>query len=145
MLEILRDVVERALEPFADFFNLLGLNHKRWRKHEPIADDTQHEAMTFRGGVHSGADVKRAAEGNALSAAGTQHEAMTFRGGGHSCADVKRAVEGNALFALAHELHAENETLPAHIPDNRMLAQPSDPGLQPWAEALGARNDVDLS
>src|ERR1700730_8704692 len=102
MLEILRDVVERALEPFADFFNLLGLNHKRWRKHEPIADDTQHEAMTFRGRVHSWSD-------------GT------------------REVEWNALVARAHERHAENEALPPHIPANRILAQPSELGLQHWA------------
>src|SRR5260370_39607269 len=35
-------------------------------------------------------------------------------------ADVERSVEGKAPFAVAHQPHAEDETNPAHVADERM-------------------------
>src|SRR5260370_8387061 len=59
-------------------------------------------------------------------------------------ADVERSVEGKAPFAVAHQPHAEDETNPAHVADERMRFELAERRLQQRPEALGARNDVDL-
>src|SRR5262249_58131706 len=58
--------------------------------------------------------------------------------------DIERGVEGNAAFAVAHELHAEDEAHPLHVADQRMRLEPAERRLQHRAEALGATDDVDL-
>ena len=45
-LEISSDVIQRALEPLADFFDFVGLDHQRRGEYQPIADHTQDQSMT---------------------------------------------------------------------------------------------------
>src|SRR5271165_286201 len=57
-LEIVRDVVQRALEPLADLLDLGGFDHQRWSKYQPVADHPQNEPVTLGGGFDARAHIE---------------------------------------------------------------------------------------
>ena len=56
------DIVECALQPAADFFDIVLLDNQRRSEYQPIADQTQDQSVARCRGLNSGADLEGAVE-----------------------------------------------------------------------------------